>query len=152
MARPEIEPGDTEVSSDRIMGSRGLSGAWSGGVEIHAPGLRGSGYEEDLPAIGASCGPRAVEAPRYWALKAGLRVTGVAGIAGTGLVPDDGVSLARAVTRSSLDDDKWVNAPRAAIGLAGSLGAGALAADLSGGSLLENIQDLRFGLSCVMNF
>ena len=126
--RPEFEFADITVRSDRIMGALGLSGAWETPSVILSPSLRVSGYQEDLPAYSEGGVPRGAETLRYWALAAGLRVAGASAIGNTGLVPYGEVSLARAVTRSSLDGDQWFNAPRAAVGLAGGLGVGSFAA------------------------
>jgi ubiquitin len=152
LARPEIEFADVTVRSDRIMGSLGLSGVWQTPSVILTPSLRVSGYQEDLPAYTEGGVAQAAERLRYWSLAAGLRVEGTRIIGGTGLVPYAEVSLARAVTRSSLDGDQWFNAPRAAVGLSGRLGAGSFSAEVSTGEVLEDLRDTRFGLTYALTF
>jgi ubiquitin len=149
---PKITFSDVTVRSDRIMGSLGLSGTWETPALILSPSLRVSGYHEDLPTYIESGVAQPSETLRYWSLAAGLRVEGARPIRGTGLVPYAEVSLARSVTKSSLDGDQWFTAPRATVGLAGSLGAGSFSAEVSGGEVLKDLRDLRFGVTYALTF
>jgi hypothetical protein len=60
--------------------------------------------------------------------------------------------MARVTLDSSLDGESGFTAPRAAIGLAGSLGAGYFSAQLSGGALLEDADDLGLTLGYSLDF
>jgi hypothetical protein len=150
--QPRIEFDDVTIRSDRVIGSLGLSGAWETPSVILSPSLRVSGYREDLPAYSSGGVAQQADRLQYWSLAAGLRVEGAEALGGTGLVPYGEVSLARAVTKSSLDGDQWFNAPRVAVGLAGTLGAGSFSAEVSAGELLEDLRDTRLGLTYALGF
>ncbi len=152
LARTRTEIADATVRSDRIMGALGLSGSWSTGAVVLSPSLRVAAYDEDLPAYLDGATPRDAEMLRYRSVAAGLRIAGREGLGGTGLVPFGALSVARVTTESSLGETSRFTAPRGAIGLSGALGAGTFAAELSGGALLDDIDDLGITLGYSQSF
>lgn len=152
LAAPRIETADVTIRSDRVMGSVGVSGAWTGTSVVLSPSLRVSGYREELPAYSQGGVAQGAEALSYWSLAAGLRMTGTKALGATGLLPYGEMALARTVTRSSLEADQWLTAPRASLGLTGALGAGSFSADLSAGEVLEDLRDTRLGLTYRLGF
>jgi hypothetical protein len=117
-----------------------------------SPGLRALAYDEDVPANLLGGLPRAAETLRYRSVVVSLRVAGAKGLADTGLVPYGELSMARVTLRSSLDGETGFTAPRAAIGVAGALGAGSLRAELSGGASLADVDDVGLTLGYSLDF
>jgi hypothetical protein len=152
MARPKLETGGSTVASDRFMAALGLAGSWTSGAVILSPSLRVSGYDEEVPACLDDGLLREAERLRAWALTVGLRVLGAQAIGGTGLVPYGKLSLARAMTRSDLAGTTGYSAPRAALGLVGTVGAGSLSAELSGGTLTDKVSDAGLRPSYLLEF
>lgn len=152
LARPRVEDAGESVRSDRIMGALGVTGSWQTGGLLLSPGLRAMAYDEDVPANVLGGLSRPAETLRYRSVVASLRVAGTRGLGGTGLMPYGELSVARVTLDSSLDGESGFTAPRAAIGLAGSLGAGSFSAQLSGGALLEDADDLGLTLGYSLDF
>lgn len=157
LARPEIEVGSDSLRADRVMAALGLTGSWqTAGMDLSAT-LRASAYDEDIPANSLGGPPRAAEDLRYRSLAASLRVAGRLGLGGTGLVPYAEVSLAGVSLDSSLDGNTDFTAPRAALGLSGSpgdglFGKGSFSAEISGGAILRDVNDLGLTLGYSLNF
>jgi ubiquitin len=152
LARPEVRDAGDRVRSDRIMGALGLTGTWQTAGLMVSPGLRALAYDEDVPANLLGGLPRAAETLRYRSVVVSLRVAGAKGLADTGLVPYGELSMARVTLRSSLDGETGFTAPRAAIGVAGALGAGSLRAELSGGASLADVDDVGLTLGYSLDF
>lgn len=116
------------------------------------PALRLSGFDEDIPAYLDDGLPREAEALRYRVLAAAIRIDGSAGLGGTGLIPYADLSLMRADMRSSLGESVSFTAPRVAFGLSGPVGSGALAVEVSGGSLGDGVRDTGLKLGYALQF
>lgn len=152
LARPEIEIGGDSLQSRRIMGSLGLSGSWETGTFILSPSLRYSAYEEKAPANTLNGYLVGAETLRYRSISTAIRLAGRQGLNESGLMPYGEISLARISISSSLDGDTGFTAPRVAVGLSGALGAGSLTAEISGGTLLDEVDDLGLTLGYSVGF
>jgi ubiquitin len=151
-ARPRVEIGADSVTSRRVMGALGLSGSWQAAGLTLTPALRLMAYDEELPANTLGGLPRPEESLQYRSVSLSLRVAGQEPLGGTGLIPYAQVGLDRVSLDSSLDGETLFTAPRAALGVTGALGAGSLAVELSGGALLQDVNDLGLSLDYRLDF
>ena len=154
LARPKVEVDADSLRSDRVMGALGLTGSWVAPGMTLSAAFRASAYDEDIPANTLGGFTRGAEELRYRALAISLRAAGEQGLGATGLVPYAEVSLSRVSLGSSLDGQTDFTAPRAAIGLAGvpNTGAGAFTAEISGGAVLKDVDDLGLTLGYSVSF
>lgn len=148
VGRPRYDIDGTSFESKRLIGSLGLSGVWNSGPVFLTPSLRVLGFNETLDAIQGFD----EEAIRYRAVSASLKATAASGIASTGLVPYGEVSLGRARLTLTSGGESVFNTQRAALGLSGAVAAGMFLTELSGGTLVPDVKNLRLSVGYTMAF
>ena len=151
-ARPEYIVSGTEFHSHRVMGSVGLTGSWETGAIILSPSIKVSGYSESVPAH--SEGTAAVDADlrQSWSTAVSIRAEAQRGLGSTDLRPYAEYSMGRSHLGSDIDGQQSFDTNRAALGMTGALGSGALSIAVSGGDVFTDTQDGRVSVSYSINF
>jgi ubiquitin len=151
-ARPEYTVSGSDFQSNRVMGSVGLTGSWETGVVVLSPSIRMSGYSERVPAHSEGTATVDADQRQFWSTAVSLRAEAKRGFGSTDLRPYADFSMGRSGLSSDIDGQQSFGTNRGALGIAGSLGSGALSIELSGGDVFKDTQDGRLSLSYSMNF
>ena len=139
-AAPRYDLAGSRVTSDRMMAAAQVSGRWQLGAVLLTPGIRVSGYDETIPAHREGTVAIAREDARYWAASAIVRAAASKPLGATGLLPYIEASLGRAEYSSNLDGTLGFGVSSVAIGASGTVGPGALSAQISTGTVLDGVQ------------
>lgn len=151
-SNPEYTVRGSEFQSDRVMVSAGVTGTWETPAVQWSPGIRASGFEERIPARSEGADTFDADHRQFWSTAIRLGADATTGLGGTDLRPYAEVSIGRSRLNSDSDEAQSFGTTRAALGLRGSLGPGALSVELSGGDVFHNTSDRRVSLRYAMRF
>ncbi len=130
-ARPEYKGGKGSFSSDRLMGSLGVTGSWAMASLTLDPSLRVSFTDETIPTHDEGVVTLAEDHQHTTHAAATLRATGLRAMGTMGLTPYVEVSLARTSLSSTIQGNQIEATGAAVLGVGTFLGAGSVTADLS---------------------
>ena len=130
-ARPEYQGGEGSFSSDRLMGSLGVTVSWAMASLKLNPSLRVSFTDETIPTHDEGVVTLAEDHQHTTHAAATLRATGLRAMGTMGLTPYVEVSLARTSLSSTIQGNQIEATGAAVLGVGTFLGAGSVKAYLS---------------------
>ena len=151
-AQPEYGVSGSDFQADRVMGSVGLTGSWDAGSINVFPSVRVSGYNEAVPAHSEGTATFDADKRQFWSTAASVRAEAKVGLGNTELRPYAEVSIGRSGLSSDIDGKLYFGTTRGALGFTGSLGAGALSVELSGGDVFEGTRNARVSSNYSISF
>lgn len=151
-AKPNYDVGGDDFSSNRVIGSIGVTGQWETAELTLAPGIRISGYDETVPAHSEGSASFDADNRQFWSAETSVRVSGKAELGKVGVKPYIELSAGRAGQRSDLDGTQLFGTARGAVGVTGSLGLGAFSFELAGGDTHAGARYGRVSTSYAFRF
>ncbi len=137
-SKPDYSVDGSDFQSDRVIGAIGLTGSWQAGLLAVSPGVRVSGYSEDVPVHTEGSISLDADQRRLLSVDAKVRLETVSGIGGLNLKPYAELAAGGARQSSSPVGKQGFETYGAALGLTGAVGEGAFSLEISGGTALED--------------